>query len=167
MERINGSGSKVYGFSFDFGLILGPKLNFSSGWTIQRSKLDEPEPNFNCREFFRTPNSYGYVTMNYKNDRLINMNISMEYTGKMKVPHFAGYIEKDILEITSPFYVVNVKFDKTINFSENTNIRFFIGAYNILDSYQKDLDKGADRDSGYVYGPAKPRAFYTGFEFSF
>ena len=167
MERINGSGSKVYGFSFDFGLILGPKLNFSSGWTIQRSKLDEPEPNFNCREFFRTPNSYGYVTMNYKNDRLINMNISMEYTGKMKVPHFAGYIEKDILEITSPFYVVNVKFDKTINFSENTNTRFFIGAYNILDSYQKDLDKGADRDSGYVYGPAKPRAFYTGFEFSF
>lgn len=167
MERINGPGSKVYGFSFDIGLILGPRLNFSSGWTIQRTELDEPEPNFNCKEFFRTPNSYGYITMNYKNEKLINMNISMEYTGKMKVPHFAGYIEKDTLEITSPFYVLNIKLDKMINFSENTGIRFFIGAYNILDSYQKDLDKGADRDSGYVYGPAKPRSFYGGFEFSF
>ncbi|MCP2605644.1 TonB-dependent receptor, partial [Candidatus Aminicenantes bacterium AC-335-O07] len=167
MERINGSGSKVYGLSFDFGLILGPKINFSSGWTIQRSELDEPEPNFNCREFFRTPNSYGYVTMNYKNERLINMNISMEYTGKMKVPHFAGYIEKDTLEITSPFYVLNIKIDRIVNFSENTAVRFFIGAYNILNSYQKDLDKGVNRDSGYVYGPSKPRTFYAGFEFSF
>lgn len=36
-----------------------------------------------------------------------------------------------------------------------------------FDSYQKDLDKSVDRDSVYVYGPAKPRSFYAGFEFSF
>ncbi len=36
-----------------------------------------------------------------------------------------------------------------------------------MDSYQKDIDKGMDRDSGYVYGPAKPRAFYGALEFSF
>ncbi|GAF72462.1 unnamed protein product, partial [marine sediment metagenome] len=39
LERINGFGSKVYGFSIDFGLVLGPKFSLASGWTIQRTRL--------------------------------------------------------------------------------------------------------------------------------
>jgi len=166
-ERINGSGSKVYGFSFDLGLVLGPMLSFASGWTIQGSKLDEPEPDFDSREFFRTPNLYGYSSMSYENNKLVNISLSLEYTGKMKAPHFAGYIEEDRLETTLPFWVFNLNLRKSINFSENYVTSIFIGANNLLNSYQKDLDKRADRDSGYVYGPAKPRSFYAGFKFSF
>jgi outer membrane receptor for ferrienterochelin and colicins len=167
LERINGSGSKVYGFSFDFGLVLGPKFSLASGWTIQRTRLDEPEPEFNCREFFRTPDYYGYANMSYENKKIVNAELSMEYTGKMKVPHYEGYIENDTLESTDPFWVVNVKLRKPIKITENYNVSFFIGAYNLFNSYQKDLDKGVDRDSGYVYGPAKPKSFYAGFDFSF
>ena len=36
-----------------------------------------------------------------------------------------------------------------------------------MDSYQKDLDKGPDRDSAYVYGPALPRTFFFNIETSF
>ena len=28
---------------------------------------------------------------------------------------------------------------------------------NIFNAYQKDFDRGADRDSGYIYGPSLPR----------
>ena len=28
------------------------------------------------------------------------------------------------------------------------------GVQNILEAYQKDFDRGANRDSGYIYGPA-------------
>jgi outer membrane receptor for ferrienterochelin and colicins len=167
LERINGSGSLVYGFSVDFGLVLGPKFSLASGWTIQRTRLDEPEPEFNCREFFRTPDYYGYASISYENNKIVNTELSMEYTGKMKVPHYAGYIEHDRLERTDPFWVVNLKLRKPLNITENYNVSFFIGAYNLFNSYQKDLDKGVDRDSGYVYGPAKPRSFYAGFDFSF
>jgi len=167
LERINGSGSKVYGVSFDLGFVFGPKLSFASGWTFQKSKLDEPEPNFNSTEFFRTPKIYGYLNMSYKNNKLANINLSGEYTGSMKAPHYAGYINEDRLETTSSFWAVNLRFHKPINITENYRISMFLGAYNILNSYQKDLDKGVDRDSGYVYGPAKPRSFYAGFEFSF
>ena len=167
LERINGFGSKVYGLSFDFGLVLGPRLSFASGWTIQKSKLDEPEPDFNSREFFRTPDYYGYANMSYKNDKLFSTELSMEYTGKMKAPHYAGYISEDRLETTHPFWVMNVKLRKPITLSENYTAHIFIGAFNLFNSYQKDLDKGADRDSGYVYGPAKPRSLFFGLEFSF
>jgi len=166
-ERINGSGSKVYGLSIDFGLVLGPRFSLSSGWTFQRSRLDEPEPDFNSKEFFRTPNSYGYISMSLKNKNFVNLDISGEYTGSMKVPHYAGYIDEDRLEKTSSFWVLNLKLHRLINITENYSVSLFLGAYNVLNSYQKDLDKGVDRDSGYVYGPAKPRSFYGGFEFSF
>jgi len=166
-ERINGSGSKVYGLSLDFGLVLGPKFSLASGWTIQRSELDEPEPDFNSQEFFRTPKFYGYSSISYENDKVINADFSIEYTGSMKAPHFVGYIEKDRLETTHPFWVVNAKLHKLISLTEKQRVRIFLGAYNIFNDYQKDLDKGADRDSGYVYGPAKPRSFYAGIEFSF
>jgi outer membrane receptor for ferrienterochelin and colicins len=167
LERINGSGSRVYGFSFEFGLVLGPKFSFASGWTFQRSELEEPEPDFNSTEFFRTPKVYGFANMSYDNDRLINAELSLEYTGNMKVPHYTGYIENDILETTDPFWVLNAKLSKPIYITEDCLISAFLGVHNMLNSYQKDLDKGMDRDSGYVYGPAKPRTFLAGLEFSF
>lgn len=166
-ERINGAGSKVYGLSIDFGLVLGPKFSLSSGWTFQRSRFDEPEPDFNSKEFFRTPNIYGYVNMSLKSKKLVNLDLSGEYTGSMKVPHYEGHIDEDRLETTSSFWVVNLKLHRPINITGNYRISVFLGVYNVFDSYQKDLDRGVDRDSGYVYGPAKPRSFFLGFEFSF
>jgi len=167
LERINGAGSKVYGFSMDVGLAYGQGFSFASGWTFQRSLLDEPEPRFQSREFFRTPNICGYSSLNWENPRILSLNLTMEYTGKMKAPHYAGYILEDRLETTSPFWVVNLKAQRKIRLSEAAQINIFLGIENMLDSYQKDLDKGVDRDSGYIYGPAKPRTFYAGAEFSF
>jgi len=166
LERINGSGSKVYGFSLEFGVVLGPILSLSTAWTFQHSRLDEPEPEFNSREFFRTPNTYGHASMSH-NNKLFKIELSLEYTGKMKAPHYAGYIKEDRLETTHPFWVMNTKLHKKINFATNSTVNVFFGIFNLLNSYQKDLDLGADRDSGYVYGPAKPRSLYAGFGFSF
>jgi len=167
LERVNGSGSRVRGVSFEFGLMLGAQISLASGWTIQHSERDEPEPDFNSREFFRTPNLHGYTSLSYKNERVASADVSLEYTGSMKAPHYSGYIEVDRLETTNPFWVLNIKVQKPFRVSENCAFKIFIGGYNLLNSYQKDLDRGVDRDSGYVYGPAKPRTFYTGVDFSF
>jgi len=117
-ERINGSGSRVYGLSLDFGLVLGPRFSISSGWTFQQSRLDDPEPDFNSREFFRTPNSYGYISMSFKDRKLVNVDLSGEYTGHMKAPHYAGYIDEDRLETTPSFWVLNLKLHRPINITE-------------------------------------------------
>jgi len=167
LERVNGSGARVYGLSFELGIMLGSRLSLASGWTIQRTELDEPEPDFNCREFFRTPRFYGFTSVSYRNEKLANVDIVVEYTGSMKAPHYAGYIEADRLETTEPFWVLNVKLQRLFRVSENCSLNVFVGGYNLLNSYQKDLDRGMDRDSGYVYGPAKPRTFYAGLDFSF
>lgn len=166
-ERINGSNAKVFGLSTDLGYGFGTYLSFGAGLTVQRSRFDEPEPDFRSRDFFRSPNSYGYARLNYENSRIACINISLEYTGKMKIPHFAGYIDKDRLETGQTFWVVNATLKKTFNLGQSNQASVFVGAYNLFDSYQSDLDKGIERDAGYVYGPVRPRSFYTGFEFSF
>jgi len=166
MERINGSGSKVYGLSLEAGLVLGPRFSLATGWTFQRTKRYEPEPCFNATEYFKTPEIYGHFDLKYKNDKLVNLNISGNYTGPMKVPHYAGYIPEDRLETTKSFFVINLKLRKPINISENSKISILFGIDNLFDSYQGDFDLGEDRDSGYVYGPRKPRTFYATFQFS-
>jgi outer membrane receptor for ferrienterochelin and colicins len=167
MERINGSGSRVYGLSLEAGLILGSNLSLSSGWTFQNNQLDQPEPEFNCREFFRTPRSYGFANLSYKNRKWLEADLSLDYTGSMKVPHYTGYIPVDWLETSPPFVVVNLKLQKKLHLSNGVSLNLFSGIFNLFNSYQRDLDLGADRDSGYVYGPSKPRSFYGGAEFSF
>jgi len=83
----------------------------------------------------------------------------------MKASHYAGYIDEDRLETTQSFWVVNLRLRKPI--TENYKVSLFSGGYNLLNSYQEDLDKGVYRDSGYGYCSAKPTSFYAGFEFSF
>ena len=41
------------------------------------------------------------------------------------------------------------------------------GIQNIFNSFQRDFDHGADRDSGYIYGPTLPRTFYLGVKLNY
>ena len=45
--------------------------------------------------------------------------------------------------------------------------KVFAGIQNIFNAYQKDFDKGYNRDSAYIYGPMSPRSFYAGFRLTF
>jgi outer membrane receptor for ferrienterochelin and colicins len=36
---------------------------------------------------------------------------------------------------------------------------------NIFNSWQRDFDRGIDRDPAYIYGPAYPRSVYLGVKF--
>jgi len=84
----------------------------------------------------------------------------------MKAPHYAGYIATDRLEETDAFFTLDLGF--TYELSHKSHDRAPVikaGIKNIMDEYQDDLDKGIDRDAGYVYGPATPRMVYAGIEF--
>ncbi len=167
LKRINGSNSKVYGVSAEIGYQFGAFLNVMAGGTWQHSRLEEPEPDFGSKDLFRTPRTHAYLTINYTNSRLVDIDLSLEYTGRMKIPHYAGYIPEDRLETTKPFCAVNGKVTRNVSLSDKTKIDVFAGVFNLFNAYQDDLDAGMNRDAGYVYGPSKPRSIYTGLEFSF
>lgn len=41
------------------------------------------------------------------------------------------------------------------------------GVQNIFQAYQKDFDRGANRDSNYIYGPATPRSYFAGVKITY
>lgn len=166
-ERYNTSGAKVYGIETEVGFKIANLFEFSTGWTFQKSKYDEPEGDFNSRKIFRTPNVYGFVRADFMIGHAFDFYAEYSYTGKMRVPHYAGYIAEDILEESEAFGVFNITATKKFRLTDKASISAVLSVKNIFNTFQKDLDKGLYRDAGYVYGPRVPRTFTFGFKYNF
>ena len=80
----------------------------------------------------------------------------------MLVEHHAGMIEKNMTVRTPDFWDMGLKAAYNLKLYENFNLQVNAGVQNILNSFQNDFDSGADRDSGYMYGPTLPRTFFIG-----
>ena len=136
---------------------------------MQQSKYKEPEewsedPNVPAqKKMFRSPNTYGYFTTTYNPIKNLSASLTGTYTGKMLVQHFAGSgtdIDKAVM--TPRFVDVNFKLSYDFKLFNAFTLQLNGGIINIFNAYQKDFDTGADRDSGYVYGPSLPRSIFIG-----
>ena len=58
---------------------------------------------------FRTPDTYGFLTVYYSPLKDFDISLSGTYTGSMLVQHFAGYIAEDAETTTKPFFDTNLK----------------------------------------------------------
>ncbi len=176
-EVRNGSGAKVYGTNFEFGVSPNPKWQFQLGGTIQASKYDEPqvlfetdgttpgESNIVVDEFVRNPNFYGYLNTSWLPSEKFNLDITGTYTGGMTVPRVisdTGFLQ---LNGVTDFFDLNLKLESHIDFNENFMTTFSAGVKNMFNAYQNDFDSGPTRDSDYIYGPNAPRTFFIGIKF--
>lgn len=168
-ERRNGSGAKVYGVNLDAKVAHGREAQLQLGFTVQRSRYNraeiwtsEGEEEQTTKRMPRTPDYYGYFTFTSAPLKSFDFSLSGTYTGKMIVPHMAGYIEKSRMEHTPQFVDLNLKLNYTFVLKDHIKMQVNGGVQNIFNSFQKDLDKGEFRDAGYFYGPTQPRAYFVG-----
>ena len=71
------------------------------------------------------------------------------------------------IEHTPAFLTLNLKLAYNFYITKQVKLEASAGVQNMLDAYQKDLDKGASRASDYVYGPTQPRSLFLGVKFSY
>lgn len=70
--------------------------------------------------------------------------------------------------VKSPsFFELGAKLAYDFDLDAGLCIQLNAGVQNILNEFQKDFDKGATRDSGYMYGPGSPRCYFAGLKVSF
>lgn len=167
-ERRNGSGAKVYGVNLDAKVAHGREAQLQLGFTVQRSRYNraeiwtsEGEEEQTTKRMPRTPDYYGYFTFTSAPLKSFDFSLSGTYTGKMIVPHMAGYIEKSRMEHTPQFVDLNLKLNYTFVLKDHIKMQVNGGIQNIFNSFQKDLDKGEFRDAGYFYGPTQPRTYFV------
>ncbi|HSO86164.1 MAG TPA: TonB-dependent receptor [Draconibacterium sp.] len=172
MEKQNGGNSHVAGSTLELRANYNRKIQAEAGITLQKSLYDNPvqwsEELPGTEEYLRTPNAYGYYTLTWTPTEKFKTTLSGIYTGKMLVPHYGvpgnvGTPENDILFESPDFMETNLKISYTVNSKRlDSSVEFFGGVGNMFNQYQNDFDSGKYRDSGYIYGPAKPRNIYVG-----
>ncbi len=173
-ERYNGSGATVGGINLEGKAEFTRWFSLQAGFTWQRSRYNRPEqwsedpavPT--VRRMFRTPDTYGYFTASFLPFRRFTADLTGTYTGSMLVQHMAGSgTPVDVAVNTPSFWDLNLKVAYDIPIYGQITLQLNAGVQNLLNAYQKDFDQGADRDSGYIYGPSLPRSWFVGAKLSF
>jgi len=163
--RVNAEkGAKVQGVNLEFNASPSNWFQLQSGFTFQKSRYEEPQE-FNETRFFRTPDTYGYISLNYSPASNFNTAITGNYTGPMLIPYFGPQLEnpdEGKLNKSGSFFDAGIKLSYDIKITENVIIQLNSGIKNITNSYQSDFDSGINRDPAYIYGPLNPRTFYFG-----
>ena len=165
-ERHNESGARVFGANLEGKIAWRNVFQLQAGLTKQssnykeaRSWSDDVEA---TRKMFRTPDLHGYMTASYNPLKELTLSLTGTYTGSMLIEHHAGMIEKNLTVETPGFWDMGFKTAYDLKVHGNVSLQLNAGVQNIFNSFQDDFDSGADRDSGYIYGPTLPRTFFFG-----
>ena len=172
-ERYNEKGAHVYGLTLEGRMAWLNSLQLQAGVTLQKAEYkearqwsdDESVPLE--KRIFRTPDTYGYMTLTYSPLKPLSIALSGTYTGSMLVEHRAGYIEKDRADKTPDFWEMNLKASYDFEVYKDITLQLSVGVQNLFNAYQKDFDQGKLRDSGYIYGPGLPRSYFAGVKLSY
>ncbi len=159
--KVNLGTAHVYGTELNLGWGLGDQFILQGGVVVQRARLGEAEPDFGSRDFFRTPQTYGTASLLWSVRPSTRVFAGARYTGSMDLPHRAGFIARDVLVSTPRFVTLDVSVNQRVAIGGGRAFDVMIGARNLTNAYQKDLDRGVNRDSDYVYGPRFPRSVYV------
>ena len=170
-ERHNESGARVFGGNLEGKLAYKNILQVQLGVTAQSSKYKEArswgEGVEATRHMFRTPDFHGYMTASYNPVKALTLAVTGTYTGSMFVEHHAGMIAQNVTVKTPDFLDMGFKASYDFKIYKSFSMQVNAGIQNILNSFQKDFDSGADRDSGYMYGPTLPRTFFFGIKLTY
>ncbi|SMO76436.1 outer membrane receptor for ferrienterochelin and colicins [Saccharicrinis carchari] len=163
LEKRNGEGSTVKGVTTEIRANYNRKVQLEAGLTFQNSEHEKAvewsENSPGIKKYLRTPDEYGYYTLTYNSRLGINAALSGVYTGPMLVPNYG---RNELIKSPS-FLENNLKVSYQFNWLEKgLAVEMFTGVQNIFNEYQDDFETGKNRDSNYVYGPARPRTVFVG-----
>ena len=165
-ERHNESGARVFGGNLEGKIAWKDAFQLQAGVTLQNSRYkqarswsDDVEA---TRRMFRTPDLHGYMTASYNPIRNLTLALTGTYTGSMLVEHHAGMLQNNMTVKTRDFWDIGFKAAYDFKVFRSFSLQLNAGVQNMFNSFQNDFDSGADRDSGYIYGPTLPRNFFFG-----
>lgn len=164
-ERRNGSGATVKGVNLELQANPTRRVQLQGGFTLQSSKYKNPEEwadGLFTKRLMRTPDYYGFLTANVNPVKKFTCSFTGNYTGRMYVPHFAGYVSENEMKHTKEFFDLGVRLAYDVKLTKQLTVQFNGGVKNMFNSFQKDFDKGMNRDAGYMYGPGLPRTIFLG-----
>ena len=167
--RTNASGAWVGGLNLE-GKVSYHRNDFhihlSMGYTYQQSRYVEAQQWSEAvapqKRMLHTPDNYAYLLLDVEPIRNLTISLNGKATGSMLVPHLAGFIANDEEVLTPAFWDLGIRLAYDIHLYKHYTLNVSTGVKNLLDQFQRDLDKGENRDAGFIYGPSQPRTYFLG-----
>ena len=164
--RTNASAAWVGGMNIEGKVNYGSLFSFQIGYTYQQSRYTEAQqwsPTVAAnKRMLRTPDHYGYVLVDVTPVKDFTISVNGKATGSMLVPHLAGYVAEDEEVAVPSFWELGIRLAYDVHLYKHYCLEISGGVKNILDQFQRDLDKGEFRDASYIYGPSMPRTYFVG-----
>ena len=113
------------------------------------------------QRMLRTPDNYGYILLDMHPLRDFTISVNTKATGSMLVPHLAGFIPQDEEVTVPPFWDLGIRLAYDVHLYKHYCLEIACGVKNILDQFQRDIDRGENRDASYIYGPSVPRTYFA------
>ena len=169
---------KIMGVNVEANFAFGSQWIWQTGFTYQQSRFSDQQTIWENEDptdpkkvssdhVMRSPELYGYTTLSYTPIAALKLSYNGVFTGQMYVPHVIEAQSGEQVIVKSPnFYEQNLRAAYTFSLTDNYKLEVFAGVKNIFDQYQKDFDKGKDRDADYIYGPQHPRTYFMGLKLS-
>lgn len=161
----NGSGAYVAGVNAEVQLARRQQYEVTVAATAQVARYtastiiierDGNEP-ISITSLLRTPNLYGSVLVRWEPFESWDVNASAILTGPMLVANE----RTQVLHRTPWFADLGIVISRSIGLGRTT-LTLNAGVQNVLNSYQRDLEVGVNRDAAFVYGPIRPRTVTMG-----
>lgn len=181
VTKRNGSGARVFGLNFETNVAITRKWIIQGGATLQKALYEKDEVIWKpllvteinkdsvvrTNRLSRTPNFYGFISMDWRPVHEWSFSLSSVYTGSMQVKHIIDVKnEFPVWVNTRTFLEVNFKMSKEWHLHKTMPLTVSMGIQNIFNAYQQDFDRGVQRDAGYIYGPSRPRTLFFGLSFA-
>lgn len=184
-KRVNADdGAFVTGVNLEVNSFWTEGLTSQVGFTMQKSEFMSPrawgeEEDHVSTHFIRSPDTYGYATVDWHPFEHFSTTLTLNYTGSMYVPHFGldpdtedpleqlaiqngDIITGERLERSEQFLITDLLFSYDFKLTGETTFQIYAGIKNILNQTQATHDRGLFRDAGYIYGPCQPRTLNFG-----
>lgn len=173
-ESRNGVGAFVAGTNVELTVSPNKKWYFQAGATFQNALFRENQVLFEADgsdpseqdvvvdQFVRTPDIYGFLNTNWTPIDAFKIDVTGSFTGPMvvlRVVSDSGFL--DLVDSNS-FFDLTTKLTYHFDVKDTFHIELSGGVQNLFNSFQDDFDRGALRDSDYVYGPSRPRTVFVG-----
>ncbi len=164
--RTNAPGAWVGGLNIEGKVSFSHWFTFQLGYTYEQSRYTVAQqwsadvaPQ---TRMLHTPDNYGYMLLDIYPVKDFTISVNGKATGSMIVPHLAGYIPKDEETLAPAFWDLGIRLAYDVHLYKHYCLEISAGVKNILDQFQRDIDKGEFRDASYIYGPTTPRTYFAG-----
>lgn len=158
--KTNGDAAWVAGANFEFRLALTRTLELTTAVTLQQARYATPQlvaegmdgRMVRTPDILRTPDVYASAIATWTPVAAVTIDASCIVTGPMWVVN-----ERTIERNRTPSFAdVGLRAAYDVHL-DDVDLRVGLGVVNLFDAFQRDLERGPQRDAAYVYGPIRPR----------